>query len=51
MKNQKPKTMLKILTQKKKQWINPKLENECELKRFKAYAVYSRVGHFGYTPL
>ena len=33
-------------SQKKKQWVNPTLENECKLKRFKTCAVYPRVRHF-----
>ena len=32
--------------QKKKQWINPTLENECELKKFKTFTVYLRVTPF-----
>ena len=42
--------VLKILSilkrkKKKKQWINPTLENECEFKRFKACAVYPSLGY------
>ena len=32
--------------QKKKQWVNPTLKNECMLKKFKAYAAYSKVKPF-----
>ena len=41
-----PRILSQVNSIKKKQWVNPTLENECELKRFKACAVYPRVGPF-----
>ena len=43
-----PLCVLKILSilKRKKQWVNPTLENECELKMFKACFVYPRVRPF-----
>ena len=41
-----PRILSQVNFIKKKQWVNPTLKNECELKRFKACAVYPRVGPF-----
>ena len=42
-----PVCALKYLVfKKKKQWVNPIFENECELKRFKVCAMYPRVKSF-----
>jgi len=35
-----------LLTYFEKQWINPILKNKCELKRFKACVVYSKIRSF-----